>query len=168
MATRRSARAAVAAAVGVLLATSGGAAAVAAPDAPRDGVSAVIASYQARIPEIMAQERIPGLALALVDGDRVVWQQEFGSTDSDGRTPVTVDTIFSAQSMSKAFTATAVMQAVQSGRLDLDMPITTYLPGFAVRSAFEPHPEQRITLRMLLSHTAGFTHEAPLGNNYEP
>jgi CubicO group peptidase (beta-lactamase class C family) len=45
---------------------------------------------------------------------------------------------------------------------------TTYLPGFTVRSAFEPHPEQRITLRMLLSHTAGFTHEAPLGNSYEP
>ena len=48
------------------------------------------------------------------------------------------------------------------------MPITTYLPGFTVHSAFEAHPERRITLRMLLSHTAGFTHEAPLGNNYEP
>jgi CubicO group peptidase (beta-lactamase class C family) len=60
------------------------------------------------------------------------------------------------------------MQAVEAGRLDLDVPITTYLPGFTVHSAFERHPEQRITLRMLLSHTAGFTHEAPLGNNYEP
>ena len=116
----------------------------------------------------MAHEHVPGLALALVDGDRVVWQQGFGSTDSDGGTPVTVDTIFSVQSMSKTFTATAVMQAVQAGRLDLDVPITTYLPGFTVHSAFEPHPERRITLRMLLSHTAGFTHEAPLGNNYEP
>ncbi|HEU4426517.1 MAG TPA: serine hydrolase domain-containing protein, partial [Pilimelia sp.] len=169
MARRRSARAAVAAAVGVLLTTmSGGAPAVAVPAVQRDGVAAVIARYQARIPALMAQEHIPGLALALVDGDRVVWQQGFGSTDSDGRTPVTVDTIFSVQSMSKVFTATAVMQAVQSGRLDLDVPITTYLPGFAVHSAFESHPEQRITLRMLLSHTAGFTHEAPLGNNYEP
>jgi CubicO group peptidase (beta-lactamase class C family) len=79
-----------------------------------------------------------------------------------------VDTVFNVQSMSKLFTATAVMQAVQSGRLDLDVPITTYLPDFTVHSAFEPRPEQRITLRMLLSHTAGFTHEAPLGNNYEP
>ena len=103
-----------------------------------------------------------------MDGDRVVWQQGFGSTESDARTPVTVDTIFSVQSMSKAFTVTAVMRAVQAGRLDLDVPITTYLPSFEVRSAFEPHPERRITLRMLLSHTAGFTHEAPLGNNYEP
>ncbi|MGH3464363.1 MAG: serine hydrolase domain-containing protein [Kribbellaceae bacterium] len=167
--TRGSARAAVAAVVGVLLtAMSGSMAAVAAPADPPDGVAAVIASYQARIPELMAHKHIPGLALALVDGDRVVWQQGFGSTDSDGRTPVTVDTIFSAQSMSKVFTATAVMQAVRAGRLDLDVPITTYLPGFTVHSAFESHPERKITLRMLLSHTAGFTHEAPLGNNYEP
>jgi CubicO group peptidase (beta-lactamase class C family) len=169
MATRRLARAAVVAAVGVLLTTtSGGAAAVAAPAAQSDGVAAVIASYQDRIPVLMAQKHIPGLALALVDGDRVVWQQGFGSTDSDGGTPVTVDTMFSVQSMSKTFTATAVMRAVQSGLLDLDVPITTYLPDFTVHSAFEPQPERKITLRMLLSHTAGFTHDAPLGNTYEP
>lgn len=169
MATRRSVGAAVATVLGVLLALmSGGTAAVATPVDQRDGAAAVIENYQARIPMLMVQEHIPGLAVALVDGDRVVWQQGFGSTDRDGRTPVTVDTIFSVQSMSKVFTATAVMRAVQSGRLDLDVPITTYLPGFTVHSAFEPHPEQRITLRMLLSHTAGFTHEAPRGNNYEP
>ena len=81
---------------------------------------------------------------------------------------MTTDTIFSVQSMSKLFTATAVMRAVSAGRLDLDVPITTYLPDFTVHSAFEVHPERKITLRMLLSHTAGFTHEAPVGNNNEP
>jgi len=169
MATDRLARAAVAAVV-VLFGTtvSGDTAAVAAPAAQSDGVAAVIASYQARIPALMTQEQIPGLALALVDGDHVVWQQGFGSTDSDGGTPVSVDTMFSVQSMSKTFTATAVMRAVQSGLLDLDVPITTYLPDFTVHSAFESHPERKITLRMLLSHTAGFTREAPLGNSYEP
>ena len=80
---------------------------------------------------------------------------------------VTADTIFSVQSMSKLFTATAVMQAAAAGRVDLDAPITTYLPEFTVHSAFEEHPERKITLRMLLSHTAGFTHEAPVGNNNE-
>jgi CubicO group peptidase (beta-lactamase class C family) len=169
MARRRLACAAVAAAAGLLVATTSGAsAAVAVPAVQRDGVAGVIASYQARIPELMAQKHIPGVAVALVDGNRVVWEQGFGSTDSDGRRPVTVNTIFSVQSMSKIFTATAVMQAVQSGRLQLDVPITRYLSGITVHSAFEPHPEQRITLRMLLSHTAGFTHEAPVGNNYEP
>jgi CubicO group peptidase (beta-lactamase class C family) len=169
MARRATIRTAVAAAV-VLLGTtvSGGMAAAAAPAAQSDGVAAGIARYQARIPALMDQEHIPGLALTLVDGNHVVWEQGFGSTDSDGGTPVTVDTMFSVQSMSKTFTATAVMKAVQSGLLDLDVPITTYLPNFTVHSAFESHPEQKITLRMLLSHTAGFTLDAPLGNTYEP
>jgi len=169
MVTGRSVSVAVAWSLGLLLATTGGAAARTAPAASHDdGVAAVIASYQDRIPDLMAQEDIPGLALAVVDGGGVVWQQGFGTTDGDGSRPVSVDTLFSAQSMSKVFTATAVMQAVQSGRLDLDVPITTYVPRFTVHSAFEARPERRITLRMLLSHTAGFTHEAPLGNNYEP
>ena len=174
MRTGRARRAAVVGTLTLLLvvatggAAAGGAAAVTPPAAPGKGTPAVIARYQDRIPGLMARAGVPGLALAVVDGDRVVWQQGFGTTDGDGSSPVTVDTIFSTQSMSKVFTATAVMRAVQAGLVELDEPITTYLPGFTVHSAFEPHPERRITLRMLLSHTAGFTHEAPLGNNYEP
>ena len=116
----------------------------------------------------MDRDDVPGLAVVVVDGDRVLWQEGFGSTDTDGTAAITVDTLFSAQSTSKTFTATAVMLAVQSGLVDLDVPITTYLPDFTVHSAFEQHPERRITMRMLLGHTAGFTHEAPLGNNYDP
>ncbi len=65
------------------------------------------------------------------------------------------------------YTATAVLLAVQQGLVALDEPITTYLPGFTVRSSFEQHPEAKITLRHLLTHSAGFTHEAPVGSNYE-
>jgi CubicO group peptidase (beta-lactamase class C family) len=129
-------------------------------------VAAVVAAYRARIPQLMADQDVPGLAVALVDRDRVLWTQGFGDRDDQGH-PVEPQTIFGVESMSKVFTATAVMQAVQSGRLDLDEPVTTYLPGFTVHSAFEAHPERRITLRMLLSHTAGFTHEAPVGNSNE-
>jgi CubicO group peptidase (beta-lactamase class C family) len=115
----------------------------------------------------MAEQGIPGLAIAVVDRDRTLWVEGFGHVDEPGSAPVNADTIFSVQSMSKLFTATAVVQAAAAGRLDLDEPITTYLPGFTVHSAFEEHPERKITLRMLLSHTAGFTHEAPVGNNNE-
>src|SRR4051812_46485505 len=112
MTTRSTARTAAAASAAMLLMTTwGGAAAVAAPATRSDGAAAVIASYQARIPALMAEEHIPGLAVALVDGNRVVWQQGFGTTAAGGSTPVTTDTIFSVQSMSKTFTATAVMQA---------------------------------------------------------
>ena len=140
-----------------------------APDqAPADATARkVIARYRERIPELMAEQGIPGLAVALVDKDQPLWIQGFGRLDDAGSAAVNADTIFSAQSMSKLFTATAVMLAVAEGRVDLDEPITTYLPEFTVHSAFEQHPERKITLRMLLSHTAGFTHEAPVGNNNE-
>jgi CubicO group peptidase (beta-lactamase class C family) len=59
------------------------------------------------------------------------------------------------------------MFAAQDGLVELDEPITTYLPDFHVNSIFEEQPEQKITLRMLLSHTAGFVHEAPYGGNYD-
>jgi CubicO group peptidase (beta-lactamase class C family) len=131
------------------------------------GAAAVIARHQASIPDTMTKQGIPGLAVAVVDGDRPIWIQGFGTTKRGGGTPVTADTTFSVQSMSKTFTATAVMQAVERGLIDLDAPITTYLPDFTVHSAFEDHPERKITLRMLLGCTAGFTHEAPVGNNFD-
>lgn len=132
-----------------------------------DAAAAVVAKYRERIPELMTEQDVPGLAVALVDKDRTVWLAGFGRLDGRGSAPVNADTIFSVESMSKLFAATAVVQAVAAGRLDLDEPITTYLPGFTVHSAFEEHPERKITLRMLLSHTAGFTHEAPVGNSNE-
>lgn len=132
-----------------------------------DPATKIIAKYQSLIPELMAEQHIPGLAVALVDGNQSLWVQGFGHLDGPHSGLVTPDTIFSVQSMSKLFTATAVMQDVAAGKLNLDVPITTYLPEFTVQSAFEAHPERKITLRMLLSHTAGFTHEAPVGNNNE-
>ena len=69
--------------------------------------------------------------------------------------------------MSKSFTALGVLMAVQDGLLDLDEPVTTYLPEFTVNSPFEEHPEKKMTLRILLAHRAGFTHEAPVGGNYD-
>ncbi len=151
----------------VLVATPGTASADGGQSAGPDSAARVIATYRARIPALMAREHVTGLAVVVVDGDRVLWHQGFGSTD-DGGAPITADTIFSVQSTSKTFAAKAVMLAVRAGLIDLDVPITTYLPDFTVHSAFQTHPERRITMRMLLSHTAGFTHEAPVGNNYGP
>lgn len=168
MLARRWRGATMAVVVGLVIGVLDAPAAAMSPQAAReDALSSVIDGYRARMPALMAQEHLPGLAVVVVDGDHVVWQEGFGVTDDNGDR-ITVDTMFSAQSTSKTFTATAVMLAVQAGLVDLDVPITTYLPDFTVHSAFEEHPERRITLRMLLGHTAGFTHEAPIGNNYGP
>ena len=135
--------------------------------APGSPILPIVQKYRALIQKAMQQQHIPGLAIVLVDKNQVVWAEGFGYTDWDQQIPVTPDTPFSIQSMSKSFTATAVMLAVQDGLLDLDTPISQYLPNFHVHSIFERQPENKITLRHLLSHTAGFGMEAPVGNNYD-
>lgn len=116
----------------------------------------------------MFRDRIPGLSIALADSRGPIWEAGFGFADDARKVPVDSDTLFSIQSMSKTFTAVGVLTAVRDGLLDLDAPISRYLPGFRVQSIFEDQPLDRITLRHLLTHTAGFTHEAPAGNNNDP
>jgi CubicO group peptidase (beta-lactamase class C family) len=130
-------------------------------------IAGIIEQYRQKIPQRMQQENVPGLAIAVVDDQNILWAEGFGYTDWNRRISVTPGTLFSIQSMSKSFTATAAMFAAQDGLVDLDEPITTYVPDFHVNSIFEEHPEQKITLRMLLSHTAGFAFEAPYGSNYD-
>lgn len=117
--------------------------------------------------EIMARDGIPGASVALVQGAGPVWLEAFGQTRADGGRTVDPHTLFSLQSTSKNITAVAVMIAVQRGLLDLDAPITRYLPDFTVASRHEAAPQQKMTLRLLLSHRAGFTHEAPIGGNFD-
>ncbi len=109
---------------------------------------------------------MPGLAIAVVDDRGILWAEGFGKTDWDRRIPVTSDTLFSIQSMSKSFTATAAMLAAHDGLVEHEAPLTRYLPDFHVNCIFEERPEQEITLRPLLSHTAGLAHEAPVGGWY--
>jgi CubicO group peptidase (beta-lactamase class C family) len=129
-------------------------------------VTAVVAELRQEIPDLLAEHKVPGLSIGLCDASDVLWSAGFGTTRRGGDQPIRTSTMFSVQSTSKMYTATAVMLAVQSGLVDLDEPITTYLPEFTVRSRFESAPERRMTLRHLLSHTAGFTHEAPVGSNF--
>lgn len=130
-------------------------------------LTSIIEKYRTSIPGMMARQDLPGLAVALVFGGDLIWAEGFGSTERDADKPATADTVFSIQSISKTYTATMVMAAADEGLVALDEPITTYLPGFTVNSRFESKPQEKITLRLLLSHHAGFTHEAPIGNNFD-
>jgi CubicO group peptidase (beta-lactamase class C family) len=130
-----------------------------------NSIADIFDKYRQEIPEQMKKNNIPGLSIAVVDDKGILWEESFGYTDWDNLIPVTPSTLFSIQSMSKSFTATAAMFAAQDGLVDLDAPITTYLPDFHVHSIFEEHPEQMMTLRILLSHTAGFPHDASYGGN---
>lgn len=107
----------------------------------------------------IAEDSIPDAAVAVVDAGGIVWERTYGRVDTA--------TIFSIQSMSKSFTALAVLMAVQDGLVDLDTPIAQYLPSFTVRTVYADDPERRITLRHLLAHRSGLTHEAPVGSNFD-
>ena len=127
----------------------------------------VIDTLKANIPRIMEKDGIPGISVAVVNDKKILWISSYGFTDKTKKKKVTEETLFSIQSMSKNFTALAVLMAVQDRILDLDTPITKYLPEFTVQSPYEDYPEDKITLRHLLSHRAGFTHEAPIGSNFD-
>lgn len=131
-------------------------------------VRSVVEPERKRIAEAMARDAIPGVTVCLFLDGEPVWTEGFGITGGNSKRPIKPDTIFSIQSTSKHFTTTAIMLAVQRGILDLDEPITSYLPDFTVRSRFESAPQKKMTLRLLLGNRAGFTHEAPVGNNYDP
>jgi CubicO group peptidase (beta-lactamase class C family) len=119
----------------------------------------VISGFRTDVPELMKKGKIPGCALALFDREGILWAEGFGTTDYKRKIPVTPDTPFYLGSIGKTYTATAILVAVQDGLLDLDEPITTYLPDFKVYSRYEADPAQKITVRHLLSHCAGIPHE---------
>jgi CubicO group peptidase (beta-lactamase class C family) len=131
-------------------------------------LTAVIPDLERMTRQTVSRNRIPGLSIVLVTSRGPVWEAGFGYGDDARRVPVDPDTIFSVQSMSKTFTAVGVLTAVHDKVLDLDTPVSRYIPDFRIQSIFEERPQDRITLRHLLTHTAGFTHEAPVGGNNDP
>jgi CubicO group peptidase (beta-lactamase class C family) len=130
---------------------------------PLDRVSSTMADSAmlfARVDAYVLREmrdiRAPGGALVIVSGGRVVHARGFGAAAPDGR-PVTPSTPFILGSLSKSFTALAVMQLVGSGQIDLDAPVQRYLPTFHVR---DRRVSAAITVRQLLNHTSGIPMQA--------
>jgi CubicO group peptidase (beta-lactamase class C family) len=101
--------------------------------------------------EIMTRWDIPGLAVGIVQGDEIVYAKGFGVQSLETQEPVTLDSVFCVQSVSKCFVATAVMQMEERGKLDLDAPLVQYLPYFQL----DDERYRQITIRQALSHTSG-------------
>lgn len=99
----------------------------------------------------MRLPRIPGVAVAIVKDDRIVYLKGYGEADSSGRA-VTPQTSFIIGSVTKSFTALAVMQLVEAGRVKLDAPVQRYIPWFRVS---DPEASAQITIRQLLYQTSG-------------
>jgi CubicO group peptidase (beta-lactamase class C family) len=98
----------------------------------------------------MAAHNLPGVAVAITHGDEVLFVQGYG-TGHAGR-PMTPQTQLFIASVSKSFTALAIMQLVEAGQIDLDAPAQAYLPEFTLS---DPAVASQITIRHLLNHTSG-------------
>ncbi len=129
--------------------------------APYAGAVKALDAFIARQVE---ERRLPALSVALVDDQKIVWAQGYGFTDPKRKTPATAETVYRVGSVSKLFTDLAVMQLVERGVLDLDEPVTKYLPDFKPRNPFK----KAITLRQLMTHRAGLVRESPVGNYFDP
>jgi CubicO group peptidase (beta-lactamase class C family) len=124
----------------------------------RDG-RALVARLEALIPRLMSEGEVPGLSIALIRDARIYWARGFGFKQIDTKAPVDQRTMFEAASLSKPVFAYAVLKMAERGDLDLDAPLSKYLPAYIEN-------DQRldlITARRVLTHTTGFPNWRPEG-----
>ena len=112
------------------------------PDVPR---------IRARVAELLAEHGIPSAAIGILR-DGQLTEFAVGVRNVETREAATTDTVYQCGSMTKTWTALAVMQLVDEGKVDLDEPVRSYLPGFAVA---DPAVSAQVTPRHLLHHTSG-------------
>jgi len=98
----------------------------------------------------MLRQHVPGLSLLVSRAGNIVRAQGYGLSNVELQVPVKPETVFQSGSVGKQFTATAVMMLVEEGKIGLDDPVTKYLKG-------GPTTWNQVTIRELLSHTAGLT-----------
>ncbi len=122
--------------------------------------SRTIGEMPAWITNQMQLHGASSIALALVDGTQAVWIAGFGLADPVEGVPADADTVYRICSVSKTFTTLTAMREVDHGRLNLELPVTNYLPAFRLPARFPGAAP--ITLRMLLNHQSG------MPGNYVP
>lgn len=103
---------------------------------------------------------IPGFSVVVVQKEKVVFEKGYGVEYIDGNTPMTSETSSAIGSLAKSFTAMAIMQLVEKGKINLDKPVVEYIPWF--RTANKEFSD-RITVRMLINNTSGL--KAPVIRN---
>jgi CubicO group peptidase (beta-lactamase class C family) len=111
-----------------------------------------------KIEQIIRAEMDKGTAsvsIALVQGDRIVWTAAYGNANVATATPTTPATVYSTGSTGKSVTATAVMQLVEQGKIDLDAPVNNYLRTARVQDRLQV--DVPVTVRHMLTHASGLT-----------
>src|SRR5438105_14263054 len=132
--------------------------------APPEKYAACVRALDQFITHEMANKQLPGLSIALVDDQTIIWAKGYGYADAANKVPATAETVYRVGSVSKLFTDIGIMQLVERGGLDPDAPVTKYLPEFK-----PSNPSGKpITLRQLMSHRAGLCASRPSGTTSIP
>lgn len=127
----------------------------------------LINKLENNIPVLMEKAMIPGASFAAINNGRVIWSKAYGVRNTESLEPVSINTIYPAASLTKAFFAYLVMKLVDNGELDLDKPLIDYIPTSKIeellthsiyKEGFNKEWLNKITARMALSHTSGFEH----------
>lgn len=113
---------------------------------------APLGGLDAYIEQAVAEWDLPGLAIAVVKNDEVIYARGFGVTEIGGSEPVDEHTLFAIASTTKAFTAAALGVLVDEGKLNWDDPVQKYMPAFRVK---DPFVSRELTVRDLLTHRTG-------------
>ena len=130
---------------------------------PDPSIEAVVPALSNRIRQVMARQGVPGLAIGIVRDQALVWSSGFGYADLASARPMDDTTSVGVASISKTFTATAIMQLRDLGALRLDDPVAQHIPEFtAVKNRFGRTDD--VTIRRLLNHHSGLVGESPTGH----
>jgi CubicO group peptidase (beta-lactamase class C family) len=100
--------------------------------------------------------KVPGVSIAVIDQGEIAWARGYGAREAGTETPVTTDTLFQAASISKPVAAVVALRLVEQGTLQLDEDVNRYLRSWQLPQN-ELTAQQKVTLRLLLSHRAGLT-----------
>ncbi len=118
-----------------------------------DDYSYAIDYAQYKVKKIMKTNRVPSIAVALIDDQEIIWQNVEGYADEEEKILANLETYYRVGSISKVFTAIEIMRLFEEGLLDLDSPITDFIPDFAIQNRFGDNSS--ITIRSLLQHRSG-------------
>ncbi len=116
-----------------------------------------LAEVEKAIEAEMTASKTPGAAVAVISGDKIVFAKGFGTTSSEGGTPVTADTLFRMGSTTKMFTAATVLALAESGKLRMSAPVGTYLKDVSPKVS-------TLSAHQLLSQSSGLRDFNPLAN----
>lgn len=122
-----------------------------------------VKKIEAEITAWMAQHKAPALSVAIVTDDQLRWSKGYGLSDIENNVPTRGDTAYRLASIAKSITATAVMQLVERGKIDLDAPVNKYCAAYPEKQNLKDAPDKQfsVTVRQLLIHHGGVRHNKP-------